>query len=144
MCYSAIVKANYREFCRMFGATLSIREFVELYVERSTDSSVIMPKAMSDSFLDSPDSPEEQQIVELISAFNALRRTAEEEELFKQMTRLTRRRPRSRSNRRRRLARTSASPPSSSRRRRPAWTISGAPRPSRATTGSSPTGMHPC
>jgi hypothetical protein len=88
MCYSAIVKANYREFCRMFGATLSIREFVELYVERSTDSSVIMPKAMSDSFLDSPDSPEEQQIVELISAFNALRRTAEEEELFKQMTRL--------------------------------------------------------
>ena len=88
MCYSAIVKANYREFCRVFGATLSIREFVELYVERSTDSSVIMPKAMSDSFLDSPDSPEEQQIVELISAFNALRRTAEEEELFKQMTRL--------------------------------------------------------
>lgn len=88
MCYSAIVKANYREYCRLFGANLSIREFVELYVERANDSKIYIPKGMSDAFLDSPSSPEELRIVELIRAFDSLQRTAEVEEIMAQKTRL--------------------------------------------------------
>lgn len=88
MCYSALVRAQYRDFCNTFGATISIREFVELYVERSTDNQVIIPKSMSDSFLASPSSPEELQIVELIRAYDSLQRTVEVEEIMKQKTRL--------------------------------------------------------
>lgn len=35
MCYSALVRAQYQDFIRLFGAEISLREFVELYVERS-------------------------------------------------------------------------------------------------------------
>ncbi|WP_425952932.1 SOS response-associated peptidase family protein [Ralstonia pseudosolanacearum] len=88
MCYSALVRSDYREFVRMFGARISIKEFVELYVERSTDNKVIIPKAMSHSFLESPSSPEDLQIVELIRSYDSLQRTAEVEEIMKQKTRL--------------------------------------------------------
>ncbi|WP_199032698.1 SOS response-associated peptidase family protein [Ralstonia sp. ASV6] len=88
MCYSALVRAQYHEFVRMFGATLSLREFVELYVERSTDKTVHIPKAMSAAFLQAQNTPEERRIVELIRAFDANRRLEIEQELFEQRTRL--------------------------------------------------------
>lgn len=89
MCWSAMVRANYREYVRMFGAHISIREFVELYVERSEDSSVNIPKAMSAAFLGDPQSHEEQRIVELIRAFDEAKATKLQQVLFTQLERQT-------------------------------------------------------
>ncbi len=89
MCYSAMIRANYREYVRMFGAHISIREFVELYVERSEDSTINIPKAMSAAFLDDPGSPEEQHIAELIRGYDEARSTKLQQTLFEQLERQT-------------------------------------------------------
>lgn len=89
MCWSAMVRANYREYVRMFGAHITIREFVELYVERSEDSSVNIPKAMSAAFLGDPQSPDEQRIVELIRKFDEAKATKLQQVLFTQLERQT-------------------------------------------------------
>ncbi|AZU59744.1 hypothetical protein DOT66_25625 [Ralstonia pseudosolanacearum] len=88
MCYSALIRANYREFVRMFGATISIREFVELYVERSEDKRLSLPKAMSAAFLESPASDEERRIVKLIRSYDAVQEATLQQDLFKQRKRL--------------------------------------------------------
>ncbi|BCN13309.1 hypothetical protein RPSD_51940 (plasmid) [Ralstonia solanacearum] len=77
MCYSSMIRANYREFVRMFGATISIREFVQLYVERSEGSALRIPKAMDAPFLESPAGGEEQRIAELIRTYDAAQTTRE-------------------------------------------------------------------
>jgi hypothetical protein len=38
MCYSAQIQASYHKYVRMFGAHMSIREFVQLYWERAEGS----------------------------------------------------------------------------------------------------------
>ncbi|AXV99255.1 hypothetical protein CJO80_27275 (plasmid) [Ralstonia solanacearum] len=72
----------------MFGAAISIREFVELYVERSEDKRLSLPKAMSAAFLESPASDEERRIVELIRSYDALQEATLQQDLFKQRKRL--------------------------------------------------------
>jgi putative SOS response-associated peptidase YedK len=84
-----MIRANYRDYVRMFGAHISIREFVELYVERSEDSAVIIPKAMSAAFLQDPQSPDEHRIVELVREFDAARETKLQQTLFEQLERQT-------------------------------------------------------
>ncbi len=88
MCYSSMIRANYREFVRMFGATISIREFVQMYVERSEGSALRIPKAMDAPFLESPAGGEEQRIAELIRAYDAAQTTRLQQELFTQRQRL--------------------------------------------------------
>ena len=46
MCYSAKVWADYRKYTKMFGAELSIHEFINLFQRRSTDARVVIPKGM--------------------------------------------------------------------------------------------------
>lgn len=38
MCYSAQILADYRKYVRMFGAHMSIKEFVRLFFERAEGS----------------------------------------------------------------------------------------------------------
>ena len=40
MCYSAQVRADHRAFVRMFGAEVSLRQFVELFYRRRVESVV--------------------------------------------------------------------------------------------------------
>ncbi|RNM03244.1 SOS response-associated peptidase family protein [Ralstonia pseudosolanacearum] len=89
MCYSAMIRANYRDYVRMFGANITIREFVELYVERNQDSTINIPKAMSAAFLAAPQEPGEQRIAELIRSFDEARSTKLQQTLFEQMERQT-------------------------------------------------------
>lgn len=86
MCYSAQIRADYRTFVRMFGASLSIRRFVELFFRRQTDKSLLVPRAMDDAFAN-PSTPEEQQIQDLIAAHRESLATKYEQELFQQRTR---------------------------------------------------------
>ncbi len=87
MCYSAQVKAEYNEYIRLYGADVSIRDFVRLYWERREGAKVKIPKAMDAAFTQ-PRSEEERQIKEMIEAFNTEQATKLEQELFKQKKRL--------------------------------------------------------
>jgi putative SOS response-associated peptidase YedK len=81
MCYSAMVWEDYRKYCRVFGATLSIDEFVRLIDERKRDPKIKLPKAMTDAFSD-PQSPPEREIAAAVAEWNAGVRSKTEQELF--------------------------------------------------------------
>lgn len=87
MCYSAMVWADYRKYTRFFGATISIREFVNTFKDRTIDSRVVIPKGMEAPFVD-PQNDDERRIKALIDEFTAAEATRFEQDLFKQRTRL--------------------------------------------------------
>lgn len=89
MCYSARIWHDYRKYVRMFDASISIKEFVELFWSRSQEgaSKIKVAKALEDAFAD-PQTDDERRIAGMIEAFSAGEATRLEEELFKQRTRL--------------------------------------------------------
>jgi len=89
MCYSARILADYRRYVRMFGATASLGEFVDLFLRRANDSEarIIIPKGVEAAFAD-PRSDEEREAKELIDSFRSQQSTKFEQELFKQRKRL--------------------------------------------------------
>ncbi|MBW9104839.1 SOS response-associated peptidase family protein [Paraburkholderia phenoliruptrix] len=87
MCYSAQIQADYRKFVRMFGATLSIREFAQLFFERAEGARAKLPKAMEDAFAD-PQTDAEREIRASIERFNAQETARLEQELFTHRARL--------------------------------------------------------
>ena len=50
MCYSALVEAAYEKYVRMFGADISLKEFVKRYAGRQGGAPFRFPKAMDASF----------------------------------------------------------------------------------------------
>ena len=87
MCYSAQVQADYKKYVVMFGATMNIRDFYEIFYRRGLDPKIKIPKAVEASFGD-PQSDDERAIKALIDDFNDKQATKFEEELFKQRKRL--------------------------------------------------------
>lgn len=87
MCYSAQIKANYGKYVRLFGADISVREFVELFYHRQTDSRIKIPKSLEAEFTEAR-SDDERTIQQLIETFNAAQASKFEQELFKQRKRL--------------------------------------------------------
>ena len=65
MCYSAQVQADYKKYVVMFGATMSIRDFYEIFYRRGLDPRIKIPKAVEASFRD-PQSDDERAIEALI------------------------------------------------------------------------------
>jgi putative SOS response-associated peptidase YedK len=88
MCYSAQIEADYKKYVKLFGARISIREFAELYWERTQDSAIRIPKAI-DGWFSSPADDEERRIADLIASYNTAQIAKLEQELFTQRTRLT-------------------------------------------------------
>jgi len=86
MCYSAQIRANYRSFTRLFGATMSIKEFADLFFRRA-ESKLRVPKALEAEF-EHPASPGEAEIKSAIESYKAEREMALEQELFAQRRRL--------------------------------------------------------
>jgi len=89
MCYSARILADYRRYVRMFGATASLREFVELFLRRQSDpqARIIIPKSVEVAF-DDPRTDDERQAKQAIDSFRSQQATKFEQELFKQRKRL--------------------------------------------------------
>jgi len=89
MCYSAQIRAEYSQFVRLFGATMSIREFFDLFWRRANDpeAKLLIPKAMEDLF-SNPQTEEEREIKKAIDQFKAAEALRIEKELFDQRTRL--------------------------------------------------------
>jgi putative SOS response-associated peptidase YedK len=89
MCYSALIRSDYRKFVRLFGATMSLREFADLFTRRAAlgPTKVKIPKLMELLFSD-PQTPEEVEIKALIDAFHVEQASKLEQEVFKQRKRL--------------------------------------------------------
>lgn len=87
MCYSAQITANYRKYVRLFGADISMREFVRLFYHRQSDPRIKIPKSLEAEFSDAQ-TEDERKIRELIESFHAAQATQLEQELFKQRKRL--------------------------------------------------------
>jgi len=88
MCYSAQIRADYRQFVRMFGALMDIHEFARLFFERAEGvTKAKIPKAMEVSF-SQPQTDAQREIRALIDRFNTEQTSTLEQELFKQRKRL--------------------------------------------------------
>lgn len=87
MCYSALVEAAYEKYVRMFGADISLKEFVKRYAGRHGGAPIRFPKALDAAFAH-PKGPEEREIHDLIKAYDAAQLSKLEQELFKQKKRL--------------------------------------------------------
>lgn len=89
MCYSAQIWADYRDYVRIFGAVISIREFVQTFWHRREEGRLKLPKAMEAAFLESARAGDEmsRRIKEAIEAFQADQAKKFEEELFAQSRR---------------------------------------------------------
>jgi putative SOS response-associated peptidase YedK len=89
MCYSAQIRFAYRKYVRLFGAELSLGDFVELLYHRQTDPRIKLPKSLEADFVsEPPHSDTERTIVELIEAHKVAQARSLEQELFKQRKRL--------------------------------------------------------
>lgn len=88
MCYSAMVKADYDAFVRLYRSRIDLKTYYELYWKRKNKTpSLKVSKAMDLAFAN-PRSQEEREIKALIDEFNAEQATRFEQELFKQRKRL--------------------------------------------------------
>ena len=87
MCYSAQVEADYRQYVRQFGATLSLQDFFEAFWRRAQGENLKCPKAMEAAFQDSRDEAL-APIRTLIAQHHQQQASRWEQELFKQRKRL--------------------------------------------------------
>ena len=87
MCYSAMVKADFKKYQQMFGANMGIAEFHDLFFRRAEGAKLKVPKAVEAAF-DLPQTEDERCIKELIDRHNAQQATSFEQEMFKQRKRL--------------------------------------------------------
>ena len=72
MCYSAKIRADYKQFVRDFGAVLSLKSFYELFWRRLSDRTIEVPRAVELAFA-VPVTEEERHIKSLIADHAALR-----------------------------------------------------------------------
>jgi putative SOS response-associated peptidase YedK len=86
MCYSAQVWADYHLFRRKFGSDISITDFYEEFYKRKRQGN-LFPKAADMAFAN-PKNDEERRIKALIDELNAAEAMKQEQQLFKQRTRL--------------------------------------------------------
>lgn len=87
MCYSALVRAEHRDYERLFNAKISIDDYLRLFWERSQGAPHKTPKAMDDAFM-SPRNDGERQIRDLISSHRSQEAHRLQQELFAQTKRL--------------------------------------------------------
>ena len=88
MCYSAQIWADYRKYTRVFGAVISLREFVDTFWHRREEASLKLPKALEAAFEEAEASSEELRRIQMaIAEYKAERTGKLEQELFKQVKR---------------------------------------------------------
>jgi putative SOS response-associated peptidase YedK len=109
VCYSAQVYAEWKKYCRMFGAKMSVEEFYETFWKRNQEIDeddnreakpdeapagekpkwkTVIPKALEVAFAN-PSTDRERDIKALIDAHTSAKTTAVEQKFFEQKTRLT-------------------------------------------------------
>jgi hypothetical protein len=87
-CYSAQIWADYRKFTKLFGATLSVTRFVEVFWEKREGGDwTKIPKVMKAAFA-LPQTDDERQIAKIIADADRDHANTLEAEKFAQKTRL--------------------------------------------------------
>ena len=89
MCYSAMIRNEYAKFVRLFGATMSIKDYFNIFWRRThePDAKLKIPKMMEDLFA-APQTDEEREIKSLIDAYRLSEAQKIEQDLFAQRKRL--------------------------------------------------------
>lgn len=88
MCYSAQIWADYKLYVRHHGASLSIKEFYDLFWRRrQAPQKVLVPKALEEAF-SPPATDTERDIKALIDETKAAEEIRFQQEMFEQKTRL--------------------------------------------------------
>jgi len=87
MCYSAQVEQEYNTYVHLYGADISIHEFVRLYGMRQAGLPIKIPKGMDLNFRE-PKWPAELEVRNLIDDFNLKLLADTEQDLFAQVKRL--------------------------------------------------------
>lgn len=87
MCYSAQIEAAYKKLRRHYRATVDFDEFVNLYLNRATDSRPLTPRALDLSFSASDGGPA-AVIADAVAQWDKQESRQFEELVFKQRTRL--------------------------------------------------------
>ena len=59
MCYSARVETSFREYLRMTGAEIDLKQFYEIYGARMFDKSVRIPRGLDRNFTTLDQTPSE-------------------------------------------------------------------------------------
>jgi putative SOS response-associated peptidase YedK len=87
MCFSAQCWQAFDAYVRAFGAVIDIHEFAQLYGFRNDTGTPKIPKGMDRNF-DRPTTDIEREVKALIDMWSTAQASAQEQELFKQITRL--------------------------------------------------------
>jgi putative SOS response-associated peptidase YedK len=88
MCYSAMVWEEYRKYQRLYGATLSISDYVRLYWSRARGGGERTPKGMDAAFLADAQGEDGLRIAASIREYERAEAARLEAELFAQRKRL--------------------------------------------------------
>ena len=87
MCFSARVETSFREYLRMTGAEIDLKQFLEIYGTRMVDKSVRIPRGLDRNF-DNPKSDDERSIKALVDEYRDVTVSQLETEIFAQRKRL--------------------------------------------------------
>ena len=87
MCFSARVETAFREYLRMTGAEIDLKQFYEIYSTRMVDKSVRIPRGLDRNF-DNPKSDAERSIKALINEYRDVTVPQLDTEIFAQRKRL--------------------------------------------------------
>ena len=87
MCFSARVETSFREYLRITGAEIDLKQFYEIYGTRMVDKTTRIPRGLDRNF-DNPKSGIERNIKALINEYRDVTVSQLETELFAQRKRL--------------------------------------------------------
>ena len=87
MCFSARIETSFREYVRMTGADIDLKQFLEIYGARMVDKSVRIPRGLDRNF-DHPNSDAERSVKTLIDEYRDVTVSQLETEVFAQRKRL--------------------------------------------------------
>jgi len=87
MCYSAMVRADYQNFVREYGAKMSIKDFYEVFWRRLEDRKLDVVRSAEMAFA-TPQTEEERAVKDLIAKHAAAKLVELTEDLEKQKARL--------------------------------------------------------
>ncbi|QBB70623.1 hypothetical protein ELE36_09730 [Pseudolysobacter antarcticus] len=90
MCYSAQIEQEYLSYTRVYGADISLSEYMQIYwVRQEIDPKIKLPRGMDMAFLrDTSGNPQVTEIQSMIRTFDEAQATKLQQEVFAQRKRL--------------------------------------------------------
>src|SRR5215207_3221081 len=87
MCFSARIETSFREYLRLTGAEIDLKQFLEIYGTRMVDKSVRIPRGLDRNF-DTPKTDAERHVKDLINQYRDVTASQLQTEIFSLRKRL--------------------------------------------------------